>query len=184
MKIVANATGRIYDHGLGYHRLYDDVVPPHMATENSACFDLRAYISTLNDIKKYDVNNRKGSLPVFPGVDGDYIKVQPRDRTLIPTGLILDIPTGFFVELHIRSSLALKEGLALANSTGIIDSDYIDPVFIMIENNANFPITITNGDRIAQGRLVKLENYCLNELMEPPTQKTDRSGGFGSTGRS
>ena len=96
------------------------------------------------------------------------------ERVLIPTGLILDIPEGYSVRLHSRSGLAWKDGVYLTNCEGIIDYDYVEPVFVMMTNISQSPKTINNGDRICQAELV--------EIPEPPTRKTERDGGFGSTG--
>jgi len=104
------------------------------------------------------------------------------ERMLIPTGLIADIPPGFSIRLHSRSGLAFKQGVYLTNCEGVIDSDYVDPIFAMVTSLSNVPVKIYNGDRICQGELVRCEKYTLNESDEPPTQKTDREGGFGSTG--
>ena len=103
-------------------------------------------------------------------------------RALIPTGMIFDIPSGWAVHIYSRSGIALKQGLMLANSVGIIDSDYVAPVFVMVFNPSDRRnININDGDRICQGQMVKLPKYVLVEG-EKPAQKTDRDGGFGSTG--
>ena len=101
---------------------------------------------------------------------------------LIPTGLTLDIPKGYSVRLHVRSSVALKKGLLLANSTGIIDSDYVDPLYFMLVNAGNTARQIFSDERYVQAELIKTLNHSLEEISEAPEQKTDREGGFGSTG--
>ena len=105
------------------------------------------------------------------------------ERVLVPTGLIFDIPAGYSVRLHSRSGLAYKEGLYLTNCEGIIDHDYIEPVFAMMTNISQAPKSINNGDRICQAELVEKVYHSLLEIQEPPTQKTERDGGFGSTGK-
>tara|TARA_B000000557_G_C20555344_1_gene350707 strand:- start:309 stop:629 length:321 start_codon:yes stop_codon:yes gene_type:complete len=104
------------------------------------------------------------------------------ERVLIPTGLILDIPEGYSVRLHSRSGLAWKDGVYLTNCEGIIDYDYVEPVFVMMTNISQSPKTINNGDRICQAELVEKVYHSLVEIPEPPTRKTERDGGFGSTG--
>ena len=104
------------------------------------------------------------------------------ERVLVPTGLIFDIPDGYSVILHSRSGLAWNEGLYLTNCEGIIDSDYVDPVFVMMTNISQAPKVINNGDRICQAELVEKVYHSLTEIQDPPTQKTERDGGFGSTG--
>lgn len=112
----------------------------------------------------------------------DKIIINPGERLLIPTGLIFDIPENHSIRIHARSGLSLKQGLALANAEGVVDSDYVDPTFIMMINNSNAVATIKHGDRIAQGELVPVLQSEFQEIPTPPKQKTDRQGGLGSTG--
>ena len=102
---------------------------------------------------------------------------------LIPTGLIFDIPSNHSIRLYPRSSLALKRGLTLANNVGIIDSDYVEPVYMMIYNISGYQQFVTNGERICQAELILEKQHVLLELDERPERKTDRDGGFGSTGK-
>jgi len=110
------------------------------------------------------------------------LEIYCMERVLVPTGIIFDIPEGYSVRLHSRSGLAWKDGLYLTNCEGIIDSDYVDPVFAMMTNISQSPKVINNGDRICQAELVETLQHDLTEIKEPPTQKTQRDGGFGSTG--
>jgi dUTPase len=70
----------------------------------------------------------------------------------------------------------------MANAQGIIDSDYVEESRIMLHNISNDKLYIYNGDRIAQAEMIRCELYDIAETAERPAQKTDRSGGFGSTG--
>ena len=70
----------------------------------------------------------------------------------------------------------------MANCEGIIDSDYVDELKVIIVNNGGEPFVIKHGDRICQGELVKSLDYTLEQCYTKPVQKTDRNGGFGSTG--
>jgi len=177
---------KILDFGsnmLKYYKLHDDVKDPVFATEGSACFDLHCYLSKLNQITIYEMNNNK--VLRFPQVyDGDIIQISidPADRALIPTGLIFDIPEGHSVRLHTRSSISLKKGLIMSNSEGIIDSDYYHQAYIMLYNASADVIRITHGERIAQGELIATLKYDIEETTDVPEQKTTRVGGFGSTG--
>ena len=110
------------------------------------------------------------------------IEIYPGERALIPTGLIFDIPDGHSVRLHTRSSISLKKGLIMPNSEGIIDSDYYHQTFVMLYNASADEVLIENGERIAQGELVKTLTYIIEETKDVPEQKTNRVGGFGSTG--
>lgn len=156
---------------------------PEFATEGSACFDLRACFTEADKILAYNPHNRAMELPVKRDSSGRaFTQVQPSFRTLIPTGLIFDIPKGHVVKIYIRSSMALKFGLGLANDTAIIDSDYVDQAYIMLYNMSDTPINIFHGDRIAQAMLEKLHTYTITERKTAPEQKTERDGGMGSTG--
>jgi dUTP pyrophosphatase len=155
---------------------------PAFATEGSACFDIKACLNKNEKIRSYNPHNREMLLPVKEQGGRVYTQLQPQFRTLVPTGLIFDIPSNHVMKLFIRSSMALKYGIALANDTGIIDSDYVDPVYVMVYNMGDTPITLYHGDRIAQGMLEKTLSYKLEETKTQPAQKTTRSGGLGSTG--
>lgn len=156
---------------------------PEFATEGSACFDLRACLEEGNKVTAYNPHNRMMELPIKRDSSRRvFTQLQPSFRTLIPTGLIFDIPKGHVIKMFIRSSMALKYGVNLANNTGIIDSDYVDPMFVMVYNMSDTPINLYHGDRIAQATLEKLHTYTLSERKTAPEQKTDRVGGMGSTG--
>jgi dUTP pyrophosphatase len=104
------------------------------------------------------------------------------DRVMAPTGMIMDIPEGYSVRIHPRSGSALKTGLVLANLEGVIDSDYVNEVMVLLWNTSDNGLWVENGSRIAQAELTKLERYTIEETNEKPEKKTDRNGGMGSTG--
>ena len=161
---------------LRFYKLSSDVHSPVFATPGSACFDIFAYIPKGTIIKVHSNYEREVC------VREEMFRIESNTRVMIPTGLIFDIQKGWSVRLHARSGLVLNQGLTLANGEGIIDSDYVKPVFIIMQNiSANIKI-INNGDRICQGEMVMDHHYYLEEIKEKPTQKTDRDGGFGSTG--
>jgi dUTP pyrophosphatase len=87
------------------------------------------------------------------------------------------------LRIHVRSSVAFKQGLFLANAEGVVDQDYFHETFVMLVNTSTQTVIIKNGDRIAQGELVKTEQYDLLQTFNKPEQITDRVGGIGSTGR-
>lgn len=156
---------------------------PAFATEGSAAFDLKACLDAGTKLRAFNPHNREMEIPVKPTADGRLaVTLHPQFRTLVPTGLIFDIPDKHVLKLFIRSSMALKYSLALANGTGIIDSDYVDPTYMMVINTGDTPILIYHGDRVAQGLLEKTYKYTLEETTEKPGKKTDRDGGLGSTG--
>jgi len=170
---------------LKFYKTNDQAQLPTFATEKSACFDLYANLINGEEVQYYQAIATK-VLPRRVSFDinsnRSFIQLNDSERMLIPTGLIADIPAGFSIRLHSRSGLAFKQGVYLTNCEGIIDSDYVDPIFAMVTNISNVPVKIYYGDRICQGELVRCEKYTLNESDEPPAQKTDRDGGFGSTG--
>ena len=103
-------------------------------------------------------------------------------RTIVPTGLRLEIPAGFEAQVRPRSGLALRHGISLPNTPGTIDSDYRGPLGVLLINLGAEPFTVRHGDRIAQ-MVVAPVLQARFEVVEA-LSATDRSeGGFGSTGR-
>jgi dUTP pyrophosphatase len=162
---------------VNYYKLYDNVQEPVYSTPNSACFDLCAYLLSPATVQDYDVENNMGQ-----NIASGSVFIEPGHRVLIPTGLIFNIPYGCSVRLYVRSGIALKFGLMLANNTGIIDSDYVEEVKIILYNSSKERITINHGDRICQGEIVESLKHGLIEIDKRPKRKTIRDGGFGSTG--
>lgn len=150
---------------------------PKKATEGSACFDLQFQGHGKREYKGYSRMNKAFARPM-----NNMINIQPGDRIMVPTGLILDIPQGYSVRVHARSGLSLKQGLVLANAEGVIDSDYVEELMVLIWNISDNAIQINTGDRIAQAELIKDESYSIVETAIRPIHKTSRTGGMGSTG--
>lgn len=155
-----------------------DASIPTFGTEQSSCFDICACLLDVERVKAYTRMNE----PVELYCNHDYLEIPAEFRVLIPTGLIFDIPKGHSVRIYPRSGLSFKNGLVTQNCVGIVDSDYVEECFIMLKNDSLVRQTITHGMRIAQGELVKDAEYVLMEAADRPSQKTDRNGGFGSTG--
>ena len=170
---------------LKFYKLNEQAQLPVFSTEQSACFDMFANLILDETVVYYNSLTTK-ELPRRISFDINssrpFLQLNNMERMLIPTGLIANIPKGFSIRLHSRSGLAFKQGVYLANCEGIIDSDYVDPIYAMVTSISNVPTRIYDGDRICQGELVRCENYTLDETDEAPSQKTDREGGFGSTG--
>jgi len=174
---------------LGYYPLHDSVKEPIWGTEQAACFDLYTHFEPGVVVRGYDSVNRERLYEVFTGGDirdsgntDRHILIPTQNRVLIPTGLIFDIPEGFSVRLHSRSSLSLKKGLMMVNGEGIIDSDYCEECYMMLFNSSNQTVRITHGERIAQAEMIENVEYEIKRITEIPSQKTSRVGGFGSTG--
>lgn len=108
--------------------------------------------------------------------------IGPWERKLVPTGLKVEIPEGYEMQIRPRSGISLKTPLLIANSPGTVDSGYRGEVGIIVFNASNNPYVVRHGDRIAQGVIVKLpevEHIEVSELSESERGEN----GFGSTGR-
>ena len=164
---------------LKYYKIHPSAKEPFFATRGSACFDLHA---CLDGIERYKVHQDTLDREIERPLKNGSIQIFNMERVLIPTGLILDIPPGYSVRLHSRSGLVWKHGLYLTNCEGIIDWDYIEPLYVMMTNLSQSPKSINNTDRLCQAELVEKVQYDFIEAKKPPVQKTERDGGFGSTG--
>ena len=110
------------------------------------------------------------------------IALAPMARALVPTGLRVEIPAGYEMQIRPRSGLALKHGIGLVNAPGTIDSDYRGPLGVLLVNLGAAPFTVRHGDRIAQMVVAPVVQARI-EIAEA-LGATDRgTGGFGSTGR-
>jgi dUTP pyrophosphatase len=116
-----------------------------------------------------------------PGDRARGLVLRPMQRDLVPTGLRLEIPAGFEVQVRPRSGLALRHGLTLLNSPGTIDSDYRGPLGVLMVNLGAEPFVIAHGMRIAQ-LVVAPVVQARFELAEALSETRRGSGGFGSTG--
>ncbi|MDO8997108.1 MAG: dUTP diphosphatase [Sediminibacterium sp.] len=107
--------------------------------------------------------------------------LQPLSRDLVPTGLFVEIPLGYEIQIRPRSGLAIKQGITCLNTPGTIDADYRGEIKVILINLSNEPQTIHPADRIAQMVVQKVEVVqwvAVEELSD-----SDRgTGGFGSTG--
>lgn len=111
------------------------------------------------------------------------ITLQPLERTLVKTGIYLDIPEGYEIQVRPRSGLALKRGLTVLNTPGTVDSNYTGEIGVILVNLSNEAQTIEPGERIAQIVFAKVELMEFVEL-EEITKETERGGqGYGDSGR-
>ena len=113
---------------------------------------------------------------------GGALTLAPRQIALVPTGLRVQIPEGYEMQIRPRSSLALKHGVTLPNTPGTIDSDYRGPLGVIMINLGSQAYTIEHGERIAQAVVAPVTRaaYVLAEALEDTARG---AGGFGSTGR-
>ena len=114
--------------------------------------------------------------------DRGVVVLAPGQRALVPTGLRIEIPQGFEVQIRPRSGLALKHGITLPNAPGTIDSDYRGPLGVIVLNAGQEVFEISHGDRIAQMVVAPVVQAQFN-LVEDLGETQRGAGGFGSTGR-
>lgn len=109
------------------------------------------------------------------------LRLEPGQRTLVPTGFKLQIPPGYEGQVRARSGLAVRQGLGLVNAPGTIDSDYRGELKVLVINWGQEPLTISRGDRIAQLVIAPVARADIFEV--EALEETERnSGGFGHTG--
>jgi dUTP pyrophosphatase len=130
---------------------------PEYATSGSAGMDIRANLEN----------------PVL---------LQPLERAMIPTGIFVEIPEGYEGQMRPRSGLAFKQGITCLNSPGTIDSDYRGELKVILINLSSQEQTISNGERIAQLVISKVQRALLQPSQELEVSKRGE-GGFGHTGK-
>ena len=165
-------------------KLSEEVPVPAYGTSMSACFDLSFQPTGRYSIQGYDKYNEPCDRMCYAG----FVEIQPGDRILVPTGLIMRIKETaegipfHSIRLHARSGMSLKQGLVLANAEGVIDVDYQKEIFVMLTNISAMNVRINTGDRIAQGEVVVNKIVLFELVKEVPQSYSEREGGFGSTG--
>ena len=137
------------------------------------------------------INHSFNSLPEYAttGSSGMDIKanleepqsLQPFERILIPTGLFIELPTGYEAQIRPRSGLAIKQGITCLNTPGTIDADYRGEIKIILINLSQQEQVIRHGDRIAQMIFQKVEKAVWKETKQLEVTKRN-TGGFGHTG--
>lgn len=138
------------------------------------------------------INQSSNPLPVYvtkgsSGMDikanlSEAISIAPQERTLIPTGIFLEIPEGYEAQIRTRSGMALKHGIACLNSPGTIDADYRGEIKVILINLSADIQIIHPGDRIAQIIFAKVETVQWIET-ETINETSRGDGGFGHTGK-
>ncbi len=140
---------------------------PKKATEGAAGYDLCACISEFTS----------------------GLMIHPHSSMIVPTGLNVNIPEGYEIQIRPRSGLAAKHGVTVLNTPGTIDSDYSGDgedfeLKVILFNHNKIPFSINHGDRIAQMVVAQLAPHTLVEVEEfGQSNKTSRKGGLGSTGK-
>ena len=111
----------------------------------------------------------------------DSITLKPLERTIVKTGLFIELPIGYEAQVRPRSGLAAKNGVTVLNAPGTVDADYRGEIGVILVNLSNEDFTIQNGERIAQLVIAKHERAEWTVVQE--LSETSRGeGGFGSTG--
>ncbi len=110
------------------------------------------------------------------------INLQPLERCLVPTGIFLEIPTGYEAQVRPRSGLAIKQGITCLNTPGTIDTDYRGEIKVILINLSNQTQVIRNGDRIAQ---MVFQKVTMAQFVPVDTLAASERGigGFGHTGK-
>jgi dUTP pyrophosphatase len=108
--------------------------------------------------------------------------LEPMARAIFPTGLRIEIPAGYEVQIRPRSGLAAKFGLTIPNAPGTIDSDYRGPLGVILANLGADPYTVRHGERIAQMVVAPVVQARFS-VVQALGQTARGDGGFGSTGR-
>lgn len=124
--------------------------------------------------------------PYSAGVDlkaniAEPVTLGSLERTIIPTGLFIQLPEGYEAQVRPRSGLAAKHGITVTNSPGTIDADYRGEVCVLLVNLSKDPFTIEPGERIAQMVIARHEHVEWEEV-EQLDESSRGTGGFGSTG--
>lgn len=132
------------------------------------------------DLPQYETANAVG-LDVRANTT-EAIRLAPLERAMVPTGLYVEIPEGYEIQVRPRSGLAAKYGISVANAPGTIDPDYRGEIKVILVNLSNDVFELKPGERIAQlvvAQFTRIEWECVEQLSD-----TERgAGGFGSTGR-
>ncbi|MDD7339946.1 MAG: dUTP diphosphatase [Eubacteriales bacterium] len=132
-----------------------------------------------NDIPKYQTENSAG-VDIRASLDEDLV-LKAGEFKLVSTGIYLEIPSSYEVQIRARSGLSIKHGIGLVNGIGTIDSDYRGEIKVPLINFSKEDFTIENGMRIAQMVLSKYEKIDFEEVDELSDSER-QDGGFGSTG--
>jgi dUTP pyrophosphatase len=138
------------------------------------------------------INNSKHALPEYAtplaaGLDlkanlDSPLVLKPLERELVPTGLSIELPSGYEAQIRPRSGLAAKHGITVLNSPGTVDADYRGEIKVILVNLSNSDFVINDGERIAQ-MVVARHEQVLWEQASALSDSQRGAGGFGSTGK-
>ena len=109
------------------------------------------------------------------------VTLKPLQRILVPTGLFIELPSGYEAQIRPRSGLAYKNGITVLNSPGTIDADYRGEIKVLLVNLSDQDFVIQDGERVAQMVIARHEQILWRPVEELESSERD-AGGFGSTG--
>lgn len=110
-------------------------------------------------------------------------KLIPGERKVVQTGVHFKLENGWEAQIRPRSGNAAKYGLTVTNSPGTVDSMYVGPIMVILQNTGKYDVDISIGDKIAQVVFKRVPKVELSELLEKPTNESRGEKGFGSSGR-
>ena len=132
-----------------------------------------------NPLPAYETPSSAG-MDVRANIDQPIV-IQPLQRVLVPTGLLVQLPQGYEMQIRPRSGMALKHGITLANSPGTVDADYRGEIGIIVINLSAQPFVINNGDRICQ-MVITRYSHVEWEAVDRIDETVRGEGAFGHTG--
>ena len=142
--------------------------------------EVRIINTSSNPLPNYETEQSAG-VDLRANLD-EPIVVNALERTLVSTGLYMELPKGFEAQIRPRSGLAIKHGISVLNTPGTIDADYRGEIKVILINLSNDEFQINHGDRIAQMVINSCEQASFVKVQE--LNETERGqGGFGSTGK-
>lgn len=153
--VVSNAMKKYLKPKIKFKKEKDNAIIPQYQTEGAAGFDFHS----IED------------MVILPG-----------ETKIVSTGLSVEVPKGWELQVRCRSSIAAKTSVRLANGVGTVDSDYRGVVGVILHNTGEYNFEIKEGDRVAQGVMKRSPKVEIVEVTELSKSKRDK-GGFGSTGK-
>ena len=132
-----------------------------------------------NELPSYQSDSAAG-MDLRANIENDIV-LKPLERSLIPTGLFIELPHGYEAQIRPRSGLAFKHGLTVLNSPGTVDADYRGEIKVLLVNLSNDSFVVKDGERVAQMVVAKHEQISWEDT-DILSETMRGAGGYGSTG--